>query len=160
MSLVRPTHLSHCARLRGTRGHCPRERLRGLAWRPRGGRRGGKEARGCGPSQRSAQAHVQAHLKHQGPTRTQGPAAGSPARPPPRLAAFPATPGFVPVICTFSSSPHCGPNHTSFFRRGPGKGRPELPQGPEAWLLRPCSPSLPGGRGCQLCPRGPSASSC
>ena len=37
--------------------------------------------------------------------------------PPPHPAAFPATPGFVPIICIFSSSPHCRPNHKSFSGR-------------------------------------------
>lgn len=40
---------------------------------------------------------------------------------PPRLAAFPATPGFVPIICIFSSSPRCRPNHKSFSGGALGK---------------------------------------
>lgn len=68
---------------------------------------------------------------------------------PTRLAAFPATPGFVPIICIFSSSPHCRPNHKSSSSSSSGgwERAPHALQHPEAWLLRARSPSLPAGRG-------------
>lgn len=45
---------------------------------------------------------------------------------PPRLAAFPATPRFVPTICIFSPSLHCRPDHKSSLASALGKSSPRL----------------------------------